>query len=108
MCHGSWLVVQCLFYLTNIHIRSVSVYFFVLFQTWLFGYEVPDLIVVLTKMDVFFLGSQKKGDFASPVVSSEKQGSVPPVTFLVRDKVGNEGLVLFYSLIRAFLFLVKK
>lgn len=57
------------------------------FQTWLFGYEMTDLIIVFCKKEIHILSSKKKVDFLKTIESSkENEEGVPPVTLLVRDK----------------------
>uniref|UniRef100_A0A6G1S525 FACT complex subunit n=1 Tax=Aceria tosichella TaxID=561515 RepID=A0A6G1S525_9ACAR len=53
-------------------------------QEWLFGMEIPDLLMIFAKNAIVFLAAKKKIDFLK-TLQINKDG-VPKVTLLVRDK----------------------
>ncbi|VDN22788.1 unnamed protein product [Gongylonema pulchrum] len=59
-------------------------------QTWLFGFEMSDLLSVFTRKRIYFLSSARKVQFFEPIESEEASGVVPPISLMTRDKVDKD------------------
>jgi nucleosome binding factor SPN SPT16 subunit len=60
-------------------------------QTWLFNCSLPDTLLIMTKTGIYFLGSERKAQFFSPLENKDSiqplSHNVPAFTILNRDKV---------------------
>uniref|UniRef100_A0A1I7TTK9 FACT complex subunit n=1 Tax=Caenorhabditis tropicalis TaxID=1561998 RepID=A0A1I7TTK9_9PELO len=64
----------------NSYTKSSAVY------SWLFGNEMKDTVILFLKNHIYILGTSRKVDQVSSVLSDQYNGRVPPVSTMTRNK----------------------
>eukprot|EP00041_Stephanoeca_diplocostata_P006881 m.95352 g.95352 ORF g.95352 m.95352 type:complete len:1037 (+) comp16590_c0_seq1:246-3356(+) len=59
-------------------------------QQWLFGYELPEVVIAVCKDEIVCLGSKKKVEFLSPLSKHSEKDGLPKVTLLTRNKADGD------------------
>lgn len=56
-------------------------------QEWLFGLEIPDILMIFSKSSIYFLATKKKIDYLRPLQERAPSNTkVPKIELLIRDK----------------------